>query len=549
VHKFRVMISILSCFVIAVVAYFWATGMIDSNFSYRSPLKGSPPAPGKPMGEAATRRVVFVLIDALRVDTSMNVAVMPTLNTLREQGASAVMHSRPPSFSQPGYTTLLTGAWPEINDGPTINLDYADIPTFTQDNLFSAAHRAGLKTAVSGYFWFEKLIPQTDVDFRFYTPGEDKKADRQVVDVALHWLTNDQAQLVQIHIDQVDYAGHYEGGPQSSNWNDAAKRSDELLNEILATMDLEKDTIVILSDHGQIDAGGHGGQDPVVLMEPFVIAGAGIIPGNYPDIQMVDVAPTLSALLGLNLPATSQGSVQTGMLVLTESVASSLPAAVRAQQTALTESYISVIDPKANFQDVPSTTNVSDYQSFMNKIRDKRMFSERILLAIPVALLVAIAVAILIRKSKNGSKLQVIGGLIFVFLFNLRYAVLDKKVYSISSIISQMDLILYIGITSAISCLFVWLLVNLVQKQFRSSPSDAVRNTLSLGLTIVFIVSIPVLLSFVLNGPIVTWRLPDYLTSYVALLALIQILIVSALTPILSGITWLIARLNNNKNP
>jgi len=61
------------------------------------------------------------------------------------------MHSRPPSYSQPGYSTLLVGAWPDLNDGPAFNLEYEDIPTFTQDDLFTAAHRAGLKTAISAF--------------------------------------------------------------------------------------------------------------------------------------------------------------------------------------------------------------------------------------------------------------------------------------------------------------------------------------------------------------------------------------------------------------
>ena len=113
---------------------------------------------------------------------------MPFLNELRGRGASATMHSRPPSYSEPGYSTLLTGAWPDLSDGPTINLDYEAIPTWTQDDLVSAVHRADLKTAVAGYYWFERLIPQAAVDASFYTPGEDAAADRAVVDAALPWL-------------------------------------------------------------------------------------------------------------------------------------------------------------------------------------------------------------------------------------------------------------------------------------------------------------------------------------------------------------------------
>ena len=183
-----IIVLTVASILIAVGAYFWATGMIDSNYAYRSPIKDTAPSPGTALGEPASGRMVLVLIDALRYDTSLKTDVMPTLAALRQQGASALMHSRPPSFSEPGYSTLLTGAWPDINDGPVFNLDYEDIPTFTQDNLFSAAKRIGLSTAVSGYYWFEKLIPQVDVDFSFYTPGEDAAADREVVDAALPWL-------------------------------------------------------------------------------------------------------------------------------------------------------------------------------------------------------------------------------------------------------------------------------------------------------------------------------------------------------------------------
>ena len=199
---------------------------------------------------------------------------MPFLNQLRQNAAWATMHSQTPSYSSPGYTVLLTGAWPQIHDGPALNLEYEEIPTWTQDNLFSAAHRAGLKTAISAFNWFEKLVPQNAVDASFYTAGEDQHADRQVVDAALPWFQSGDYQLILIHLDQVDYAGHHEGGPIGEGWRAAANRADQLLQEIAAQLDLTQDTLLVLSDHGQIDRGGHGGQDPITLVEPFVLAGA-----------------------------------------------------------------------------------------------------------------------------------------------------------------------------------------------------------------------------------------------------------------------------------
>ena len=182
-----IIIGVLVCILVIIGSYYWASSLMDSIYAYRSPLHDSPPKAGEALGIPNTRSVVIVLIDGLRYDTSMNTDVMPFLNQLRSRGASAVMHSQPPSYSAPGYSVILTGAWPDLSDGPAMNLEYANIPTFTQDNLYSAAHRAGLSTAISAFYWFEKLIPQQAVTASFYTTGEDQAADRQVVDDALPW--------------------------------------------------------------------------------------------------------------------------------------------------------------------------------------------------------------------------------------------------------------------------------------------------------------------------------------------------------------------------
>ena len=115
-----IIVSLVLCLVTAVLAGVWAAAAIGSLFSYRSPLRAAPPAPGQSVGQPLTRRVVYVLIDALRDDTSRKPDVMPFLNQLRPQGASATMTSRPPSFSAPGYAAILTGAWPDLNGRPTV---------------------------------------------------------------------------------------------------------------------------------------------------------------------------------------------------------------------------------------------------------------------------------------------------------------------------------------------------------------------------------------------------------------------------------------------
>lgn len=539
-NKYKIILSIVLLIGIAVTSYFWATGSISSNYGYRSVLKDNPPAAGPALGDPATSRVIIVLIDGLRYDTSLDQKVMPFLNELRANGASAKMHSQPPSFSEPGYSTILTGAWPEINDGPALNLDYADIPTFTQDNLFSAVHDAGFKTAISGYYWFEKLVPQAAVDFSYYTPGEDAQADNDVVVAATPFLQNSSINLVLIHIDQVDYAGHHEGGPQSPNWDSAATRADNLLLFIANQIDLEKDTIVVFSDHGHILAGGHGGQDPDILIEPFVIAGAGVQPGVATEINMVDIAPTIAALMGSRLPASSQGQVRTDMISVSPSVEAALPGAVAAQQSALVTTYAEAMGKTVDKNELSYGADVTAYQKIINKIHDSKLLWQRILRALPAAVLLGGAIFLILRKRKEGAEGWIVGAVTYVVLFNFRYVVLSKKTYSLSSVTGEMDLILYTAVTAALAFLIAFLVKILVNKLPRKKPGDAVLDIFGLGFTTVFLVALPVVISFVLNGILVTWTLPDYLTSFVSLLSLIQILVICGVTLLFAAIIALV---------
>lgn len=534
---YRYLLSVLACLVLAGGAYFWATSMIDSLYAFRSPIKATPPAPGARLGAPITRRVVFVLIDGLRYDTSLKTDVMPTLARLRPQGAFARTHSRTPSFSEPGYSTLLTGAWPYLNDGPAFNLPYAEIPTWTQDNLFSAAARANLKTAVSGYYWFEKLIPQSAVSAHFYTPGEDRAADRAVMDAALPWLDDPSYALVLIHLDQVDYAGHHEGGARSPNWDAAANRSDALLGEVLNKLDLSKDTVFVASDHGHIDQGGHGGQDPVVLVEPFVLAGAGVKPGNAGEIQMVDVAPTLAALLGLNIPADSQGQVLANVLDLPQAEAAALPGLAAKQQETLARSYTGAIGMPIDASKVRTPSSVADWQQVIDQARQNKLLPEMLvrgLLALSVA---AVPAWLFLRKRPACWPWLAIGALVCLAIFNFRYAVLSDRTYSFSSLISAEDLVLFGAVTVGIAFAIAWLLVSWRAGFFHLPPLSAGQSALTLALFTVWFLALPVLVSFAINGFGATWTTPDALTFYLALLSLVQVIMVGVWGLVFSGVS------------
>lgn len=544
-NNWKWILGILVCLGAAIGFYFLAIGMMDSVYAYRSPLSGKPPLPGEPVGEPLSERVVYVLIDALRMDTAYDREIMPYLNELRQQGAWAEMHSREPSYSATGYSVIFTGAWPELSDGPVFNLETEEIPAWTQDNLFSAATRAGLQTAVSGYEWFGKLIPSDAVAAGFYTPGEDRVADLEVVDAALPWLASGEYELVLIHLDQVDYAGHHEGGAADPNWDAAAARCDELLAEIVAELDLSKDTLFISSDHGQVDAGGHGGSEAVAVTEPFVLVGAGVKPGEYGDVQMVDIAPTLAAILGLNIPASTQGQVQTAMLQLTADQENAILAAQTLQQAVLSTAYVMAIGA-----DLPVNKDgsvVLDPQDKMALARQELVNAQRLPQLLIAGVLAVIPLAWLGWRWNKDTIWLLAGAGVFHLVFNLWYAVIDGKGYTFSYVLGSTELVLDGAVKALVAFGLGWLLAGWGAHIFGRRGRKAAEFTFSLAVVIMVTLLAPVLWSFAWDGLFVGRFLPDFTRSFIALLAMVQGLAAGVAGLLFAGLGAGIAALKGRK--
>lgn len=533
-------IGIISLVLIALVTYFWADALIDSLFDYRSPLAQDPPVAGQAAGSPLTRRVVLVLVDALREDTSLDPQVMPFLTRLRQSAAWATMHSRTPSYSAPGWTTILTGAWPDINDSQPANPpDEENVRTFTQDDIFAAAQRAGLQTAVSGFFWFEDMLANSGIDAGFYTPHEDNSADQDVMEAVMPWLEDPAYQLVLVHLDQVDYAGHYQGGPQHPNWNAAAARVDAMLTDIAGVLDLQQDTLLIFSDHGQIDQGGHGGHEAVTLVEPFVMLGAGVIPGHYADIAMTDIAPTVAALLGTSLPASNQGRALTDMLQLPAGQqATDFDQALLAQQNNLLHSYQTSLGFDGSTQ--TSLTSVADTAAIMDALRAGRLQQERLPRLILVALLVIVLVIFVVPRWKHENGWLLLGAALNLGIVNLLYGVIADKAYSLSALTSASDLILSLALYCGIGFAVAWLVSMLLTGSLMRNKTEVVHNTFTLTFLTLCLLALPILWNFYRNGLLITWTLPEFASMYFAFLCVLQSLFVALFGLLFSSVAALL---------
>ena len=148
-----------ACLAVAYGAYRLAGYAWNQVVTYRSPYvhqEGAAqasrtlwvPAELRPSFDAPAPvlagRVVLVIVDGMRLDVSRT--QMNTLNKLREYGSDMELTVPQPSLSYPNWTTILSGAPPEIS-GVTTNWFKGRAPVPT---IMDLAQEAGRRVEVVG---------------------------------------------------------------------------------------------------------------------------------------------------------------------------------------------------------------------------------------------------------------------------------------------------------------------------------------------------------------------------------------------------------------
>lgn len=262
-----------------------------------------------PSGSALSSSVTVLLVDGLRVDASRR---MPALNALRALGADIEAQVGTPSFSRPGRATLVVGAPPSVH-GVTTNRQQRAL---VLDHLIRRVGASGGTCRIAGSKIWSGLFGDDIAHCGVYRSLESKEGPgafiRQVPAMraaqreGLAFVLLQPATLRILDLTSTDFAAHEYGGA-SPEYEAEVARADRVVADLMARLDLAKETLVVTADHGHRDLGGHGGQEPEVLAIPVVMAGAGIRPGSSLAASQTDIAPTLAALLGLPLPTASSG--------------------------------------------------------------------------------------------------------------------------------------------------------------------------------------------------------------------------------------------------
>lgn len=499
----------------------------ESVTLFDSPYRGDLPA--GPEGEPVADRVVLIVVDGLRVDVSREITA---LNQLRAQGADRVVEAGQPSLSLPGWTVIGTGAWQE-QSGITSN----DTPDSIEiDTIFRAAQRAGLTTALVGTSSWKQLYPNQVDTLRILSGSEEHndvelamKFDEHLAGAALEVLET-EPDFALVYLPGLDIAGHEAGGA-SEAYRQVAEGAIEQVIKIVEAVDLDKTTVLVTSDHGHIDTGGHAGWEPVVLRVPLIAVGKGILPGEYPDAYQADIAPTAAVLLGIAIPSHNQGDPLFDQIDAPNSLKAARAVDHAEQIAARIQTMMEAIGDTRGvdrdfLNDAREALENGDYDKAMRlaqhsndnaraqweSARAGRLTRERV-----VRVLIAAALLIPLALygwwwAHAGWKWQapLIGGAIYFLLWNLNYFLVQKLSYSSSWFNTDADIELFITDRVTESMILVALTVIVVAVMRRKAgPGEVARDVVNTLFVIGAVLMIQILIFYVTWNVVFSWVMPD----------------------------------------
>jgi predicted AlkP superfamily pyrophosphatase or phosphodiesterase len=268
--------------------------------------------------EAMTaRKILLIGIDGLRIDDALAGDAAPELSAFIERGRLHPVTMEVPTISGPGWSSILTGST-HASHGVFDNSFHGNRLDRTVDFLTRATHVDPSRGTFAAAGWPPLLDPQgpgpviaTRLDDQ--RRGRHRLVIRDGETYGYRWADGEVAAFSRlalrdagpdasfVYLGEVDEAGHLYGGV-SAEYAEAISRVDALLGGLLATVekraqDHDEDWLVgITTDHGHLDAGGHGGSDAVLTRsflalgrfrgELDAVAADAVLPSEIPGILL-----------------------------------------------------------------------------------------------------------------------------------------------------------------------------------------------------------------------------------------------------------------------
>jgi predicted AlkP superfamily pyrophosphatase or phosphodiesterase len=256
-------------------------------------------------------KLLLIILDGCRPD-GLARANTPHLDSLWQTGAySWTARTVMPSVTLPTHTTMFRSVAPErhgVGGDNVYNPTAAAFPS-----ILDVAKRAERHTAMF-YSWeqLRDLATPGSLNLsycRAATYGEDN--DTPVAREAARYLTSEQPDLCVLYLGDIDIFGHIYKW-MSPEYIQAIEANDRAVGEVLAALDRaglrETYTLLVQADHGghEYDHGTDSAEDMTI---PWLVSGPGVRRNHAlaTPVSILDTAPTIAHLLGLERPAVWEG--------------------------------------------------------------------------------------------------------------------------------------------------------------------------------------------------------------------------------------------------
>ncbi|WP_329117724.1 alkaline phosphatase family protein [Streptomyces sp. NBC_01465] len=256
---------------------------------------------------AKTPKVLVIGLDGTLLKRIKD-ADAPHLDALMAGGLTAAssLYANPlaPTLSGPGWSTIITGVWPDkhnVKDNNFTGSNFTQYPDFLT-RIETAKPSLGTY-AIASWNPITTTVFSAKVDTRVNTPSAEY--DTGTTSRLVTQLASGSAAAHFVQLDGVDEAGH-EHGAASQQYLDAIHAVDGSVGQFVAAVKSrasyanEDWLLLVTADHGHTDPGGHGGSTWQERQTFLIANGAGISAGSTRyDIKMPDVAASALAHLGI----------------------------------------------------------------------------------------------------------------------------------------------------------------------------------------------------------------------------------------------------------
>jgi len=278
----------------------------------RYPEAGPAAAPGP--AAALARRVYVIVVDGCnreRLRQASALGLTPTLDRLAEEGTEYLdVQTAYPARTVVCFSSMLTGATPAEHG---MRSNFAPRLGVRVPSAFDTLEAAGRTGRLVGIAHLADPFPD-EARVRTVTSVQPTdQIDESLIAAGREVVEADDPDLLVLQLLAADQLGHVRG-TRNHEYVEQLGRTDARIAGFLDWLDargrLEDASVIVMADHGQgRGIGGHGHLDWGETPVPFVVCGAGAVPGTVVErpASVLELARTVCALLGVEAPAAARG--------------------------------------------------------------------------------------------------------------------------------------------------------------------------------------------------------------------------------------------------